>query len=88
MTIIEDILVDMLDMTLGLFRLFGKLIAKGFHLLGECPFAFVALVPLYAWGIITQTQMNWAMLAIMVVTLFAVIDHDAKVRAEEKEEDE
>lgn len=86
MALLQDILVDMLDITLAVFRLFGKMIVKGFHLLGECPFAFVALVPLYAWGIITQTQMNWAMLVIMGVTLFAVIDHDVKVRAEEKEE--
>lgn len=88
MTLVTDILLDTLDIVLAVFRLFGKLIDKGFHLLGECPFAFVALVPLYAWGIITQTQMNWAMLAIMVVTLFAVIDHDVKVRAEEKEDNE
>lgn len=86
MTLVTDILLDTLDIVLTIFRLFGKLIAKGFHLLGECPFAFVVLVPLYAWGIITQAQMNWSMLAIMVVTLFAVIDHDVKVRAEEEEE--
>ena len=87
MTLLQDILLDTLDITLAVFHLFGKMIAKGFHFLGECPFAFVALVPLYAWGIITQAQMNWAMLIIMVVTLFAVIDHDVKLRAEEKEDD-
>lgn len=87
MTLVTDILLDTLDIVLAILRLLGKVIAKGFHLLGEYPFAFLALAPLYAWGLISQVQMNWALGIIMTITGFAVIEHDVKMRAKEEDDE-